>query len=234
MENQMPNRKKDKAGKKQEARSIAVIGLGRFGTSLALELIKEGREVLGIDADERIVQTLSDQLTDVVQADTTDEAALRELGIQDFDSAVVAIGSDLESSILTASLLLQLGIPQVWAKATSTAHGRILEQLGVHHVIFPEMDMGKRVAHMVAGDSLDYVELDKDYVMVKTEAPAMFHGKTLAELKFRSKHGVTVVATKKANAPYQPSFPETVIEEGDLMVVAGTTQKVDEFCRMGV
>ena len=230
----MPNRKKDKAGKKQEARSIAVIGLGRFGTSLALELIKEGREVLGIDADERIVQTLSDQLTDVVQADTTDEAALRELGIQDFDSAVVAIGSDLESSILTASLLLQLGIPQVWAKATSTAHGRILEQLGVHHVIFPEMDMGKRVAHMVAGDSLDYVELDKDYVMVKTEAPAMFHGKTLAELKFRSKHGVTVVATKKANAPYQPSFPETVIEEGDLMVVAGTTQKVDEFCRMGV
>jgi len=234
MENQMPNRKKDKAGKKQEARSIAVIGLGRFGTSLALELIKEGREVLGIDADERIVQTLSDQLTDVVQADTTDEAALRELGIQDFDSAVVAIGSDLESSILTASLLLQLGIPQVWAKATSTAHGRILEQLGVHHVIFPEMDMGKRVAHMVAGDSLDYVELDKDYVMVKTEAPAMFHGKTLAELKFRSKHGVTVVATKKANAPYQPSFPETVIEEGDLMVVAGTTQKVDEFCRMGI
>jgi trk system potassium uptake protein TrkA len=234
MENQMPNRKKDKAGKKQEARSIAVIGLGRFGTSLALELIKEGREVLGIDADERIVQTLSDQLTDVVQADTTDEAALRELGIQDFDSAVVAIGSDLESSILTASLLLQLGIPQVWAKATSTAHGRILEQLGVHHVIFPEMDMGKRVAHMVSGDSLDYVELDKDYVMVKTEAPAMFHGKTLAELKFRSKHGVTVVATKKANAPYQPSFPETVIEEGDLMVVAGTTQKVDEFCRMGV
>jgi trk system potassium uptake protein TrkA len=230
----MPNRKRVSGVKKTDTKNIVVIGLGRFGTSLALELLKEGREVLGIDADERIVQGLSDRFTDVVQADTTDEAALRELGIQDFDSAVVAIGSDLESSILTASLLLQLGIPQVWAKATSTAHGRILEQLGVHHVIFPEMDMGKRVAHMVSGDSLDYVELDKDYVMVKTEAPAMFHGKTLAELKFRSKHGVTVVATKKANAPYQPSFPETVIEEGDLMVVAGTTQKVDEFCRMGV
>jgi trk system potassium uptake protein TrkA len=233
MENQMPNRKRDTAGKKQEARSIAVIGLGRFGTSLALELLKEGREVLGIDADERIVQSLSDLLTDVVRADTTDEAALRELGNQDFDSAVVAIGSDLEASILTASLLLQLGIPQVWAKATSTAHGRILEQLGVHHVIFPEMDMGKRVAHMVSGESLDYVELDEDFVMVKTEAPALFHGKTLAELKFRSKHGVTVVATKKADSNYEPSFPETVIEEGDLMVVAGRTQKVDEFCRMG-
>ena len=233
MENQLPNRKKGTAGKKLEANSIVVIGLGRFGTSLALELLKGGREVLGVDADERIVQNLSDRLTDVVQADTTDEAALRELGIQDFDSAVVAIGSDLESSILTASLLLQLGIPQVWAKATSTAHGRILEQLGVHHVIFPEMDMGKRVAHMVSGESLDYVELDKDFVMVKTEAPDLFHGKTLSELKFRSEHGITVVATKKANASYEPSFPETVIEKGDLMVVAGRTERVDEFCRMG-
>jgi trk system potassium uptake protein TrkA len=233
MENQLPNRKKGTAGKKLEANSIVVIGLGRFGTSLALELLKGGREVLGVDADERIVQNLSDRLTDVVQADTTDEAALRELGIQDFDSAVVAIGSDLESSILTASLLLQLGIPQVWAKATSTAHGRILEQLGVHHVIFPEMDMGKRVAHMVSGESLDYVELDKDFVMVKTEAPDLFHGKTLSELKFRSEHGITVVATKRADSTYQPSFPETVIEKGDLMVVAGRTQKVDEFCRMG-
>jgi trk system potassium uptake protein len=233
MENQLPNRKKGTAGKKLEANSIVVIGLGRFGTSLALELLKGGREVLGVDADERIVQNLSDRLTDVVQADTTDEAALRELGIQDFDSAVVAIGSDLESSILTASLLLQLGIPQVWAKATSTAHGRILEQLGVHHVIFPEMDMGKRVAHMVSGESLDYVELDKDFVMVKTEAPDLFHGKTLSELKFRSEHGITVVATKRADSTYQPSFPETIIEKGDLMVVAGRTEKVDEFCRMG-
>ena len=230
----MPNRKKSSAAKKVDARSIVVIGLGRFGTSLARELVREGREVLGVDADERIVQSLASELTDVVQADTTDEAALRELGIQDFDSAVVAIGSDLESSILTASLLLQLGIKQVWAKATSTAHGRILEQLGVQHVIFPEMDMGKRVAHMVSGESLDYVELDKDYVMVKTEAPEIFHGKTLAELKFRSQHGVTVVATKKENGKYLPSFPETVIETGDLMVVAGSTKNVDEFCRMGL
>ena len=233
MEKQLPNRNR-RASQSKEAKSIVVIGLGRFGTSLALELLKGGREVLGIDADARIVQNMSDKLTDVVQADTTDVAVLRELGIQDFDSAVVAIGSDLEASILTASLLLELEIPQVWAKATSTAHGRILTQLGVHHVIFPEMDMGKRVAHMVSGESLDYVELDKDYVMVKTVAPAVFNGKTLAELKFRSEHGVTVVATKKANAAYSPSFPETVIETGDLMVVAGRTQKVDEFCRMGL
>ncbi len=230
----MPNRNKRAMAQMKEAKSIVVICLGRFGSALAEELHKAGREVLGVDSDERIVQGMADKLTDVVQADTTDLAALRELGMQDFDSAVVAIGSDLESSILTASLLIELGIPQVWAKATSTAHGRILAQLGVQHVIFPEMDMGKRVAHMVSGESLDYVELDKDFVMVKTIAPDLFNGKTLAQLKFRSEHGVTVVATKKGNGSYLPSFPETVIETGDLMVVAGRTEKVDEFCRMGL
>lgn len=230
----MSNRKKGAVSKQNEASSIVVIGLGRFGTSLALELLRGGREVLGIDADARTVQNLSDELSDVVQADSTDETALRELGIQNFDSAVVAIGSDLEASILTASLLLQLGVPQVWAKATSTAHGRILNQLGVHHVIFPEMDMGKRVAHMVSGESLDYVPIDDDFVMVKTSAPELFNGKTLAEMKFRSEHGVTVVATKKAGAAYLPSFPETVIETGDEIIVAGRTEKVDLFCQLGL
>lgn len=230
----MSNRKKGALSKQNEASSIVVIGLGRFGTSLALELLRGGREVLGIDADARTVQNLSDELSDVVQADSTDETALRELGIQDFDSAVVAIGSDLEASILTASLLLQLGVPQVWAKATSTAHGRILNQLGVHHVIFPEMDMGKRVAHMVSGESLDYVPIDDDFVMVKRSAPELFNGKTLAEMKFRSEHGVTVVATKKAGAAYLPSFPETVIETGDEIIVAGRTEKVDLFCQLGL
>jgi trk system potassium uptake protein TrkA len=179
------------------------------------------------------VQANAEDLTQVVQANSTDEDALRELGIPDFDSAVVAIGSDLEASILTASLLLQLGVPQVWAKATSVSHGRILEQLGVHHVIFPEMDMGKRVAHMVSGESLDYIQLDEDFVMAKTEAPESFNGKTLAEMKFRSLHGVTVVATKKPNENYMPSFPETVLSSGDVMIVAGRTKEVEDFCRMG-
>lgn len=228
----MSNRK-NAVSKQKGASSIVVIGLGRFGTSLALELLRGGREVLGIDADARTVQNLADELSDVVQADSTDETALRELSIQDFDSAVVAIGSDLEASILTASLLLQLGVAQVWAKATSVAHGRILQQLGVHHVIFPEMDMGKRVAHMVSGESLDYVPIDEDFVMVKTSAPEEFNGKTLAEMKFRSEHGVTVVATKKAGASYLPSFPETVLETGDVLIVAGRTEKVDQFCQLG-
>ncbi len=229
----MANRLKLRAGKKHGASTIVVIGLGRFGTALALELVKTGREVLGIDSDERLVQANAESLTHVVQADTTDEATLRELGIQDFDSAVVAIGSDLEASILTASLLLQLGVPEVWAKATSVSHGRILEQLGVHHVIFPEMDMGKRVAHMVSGESLDYIQLDEDFVMAKTEVPESFNGKTLSDMKFRSNHGVTVVATRKEGESYLPSFPETVLHTGDVMIVSGRTSKVEEFCRMG-
>ena len=134
---------------------------------------------------------------------------------------------------MTASLLLQLGVPEVWAKATSVSHGRILQQLGVHHVIFPEMDMGKRVAHMVSGETLDYIQLDEDFVMAKTEAPESFEGKTLSEMKFRSQHGVTVVATRKEGESYQPSFPETVLNTGDVMIVAGRTKKVEEFCRMG-
>jgi trk system potassium uptake protein TrkA len=146
---------------------------------------------------------------------------------------VVAIGSDLEASILTASLLLQLGVPEVWAKATSISHGRILEQLGVHHVIFPEMDMGKRVAHMVSGESLDYIQLDEDFVMAKTEVPESFDGKTLSDMKFRSNHGVTVVATRKEGQSYMPSFPETVLHTGDVMIVSGRTSKVEDFCRMG-
>lgn len=229
----MPNRTKARGSKKHGASTIAVIGLGRFGTSLALELVKGGREVLGIDSDEKLVQNISDKLTHVIQADSTDEAALREMGIADFDSAVVAIGSDLEASILTASLLLQIGVPQVWAKATSASHGRILQQLGVHHVIFPEKDMGQRVAHMVSGETLDYIQLDEDFVMAKTEAPASFEGKSLGEMKFRSQHGVTVVATRKKGESYLPSFPETVLNAGDVMIVAGRTEKVEDFCRMG-
>ena len=229
----MANRLKLRAGKKHGASTIVVIGLGRFGTALALELVKTGREVLGIDSDERLVQANAESLTHVVQADTTDEATLRELGVQDFDSAVVAIGSDLEASILTASLLLQLGVPEVWAKATSVSHGRILEQLGVHHVIFPEMDMGRRVAHMVSGETLDYIQLDEDFVMAKTEVPESFNGKTLADMKFRSNHGVTVVATRREGESYEPSFPETVLHTGDVMIVSGRTSKVEEFSRMG-
>lgn len=214
------------------AANVAVIGLGRFGTSLALELVRGGHQVLGIDNDEKIVQALAGELTHVVTANTTDEETLKELGLADLDVAVVAIGADLEASILTTSLLLQIGVKQLWVKANSTAHGRILEQIGAHHVIFPEYEMGRRVAHMVTGESLDYVQIDEDFVMVKSVCPESFDGKDLAELKIRSTYHVTVVAVKKPEGDYKPAFPETVLNSGDHLVVAGGKKALDEFVQL--
>ncbi|MEY3129380.1 MAG: hypothetical protein RL405_700, partial [Actinomycetota bacterium] len=198
------------------AANVAVIGLGRFGSSLALELVKGGHQVLGIDNDDKIVQSLAGELTHVVTANTTDEDTLKELGLADLDCAVVAIGADLEASILTTSLLLQIGVKQLWVKANSTAHGRILEQIGAHHVVFPEYEMGRRVAHMVTGESLDYVQIDEDFVMVKSICPESFDGQTLAELKIRSNYEVTVVAVNSGDGVYAPAFPETKLSAGDL------------------
>lgn len=224
---------KERFKKRRLHTNVIVIGMGRFGSALARELMATGHEVLGVDTDERLVQQMSQELTHTVKADTTDESVLKELGIQEFDAAVVAIGQDLEASILTASLLLQLGVPNVWAKANSQSHGRILQQLGVHHVIFPEYEMGKRVAHMVSGESLDYVPIDKDFVMLKAEVPQSFDGKNLAELKIRSTYGVTVVAVTKGDGKYTPAFPETVLQAGDQIVVAGQVEPLNEFCQIG-
>lgn len=224
---------KERFKKRRLHTNVIVIGMGRFGSALARELMATGHEVLGVDTDERLVQQMSQELTHTVKADTTDESVLKELGIQEFDAAVVAIGQDLEASILTTSLLLQMGVPNVWAKANSQSHGRILRQLGAHHVIFPEYEMGKRVAHMVSGESLDYVPIDKDFVMLKAEVPQSFDGKNLAELKIRSTYGVTVVAVTKGDGKYTPAFPETVLNFGDQIVVAGQVEPLNEFCQIG-
>ncbi len=146
---------------------VVVIGLGRFGSSLARELARRGYEILGIDADPRRVQVLADDLTHAVVADTTDEDALRQLDVPDFERAVVGIGSNLEASILTTSLLVDFGIPSIWAKALNHQQARILERVGAHHVVLPEHDMGERVAHLVTGRMLDFIAFDDDYAIIK-------------------------------------------------------------------
>lgn len=211
---------------------VVVIGLGRFGTSLAVELAKRDIEVLGIDRSSRIVQSLAGSLTQVVAADSTDIEAMRQLGVPEFSRAVVAIGTELEASILTASLLVDLGIEEIWAKATSREHGTILQRVGVHHVVLPEHDMGERVAHLVTGRMLDYIEFEDDFAMVKTLAPAFAVGKPLGESGIRAKYGVTVVCVKRRGEDFTYATQDTVILPGDVLIVAGTTRQTEQFAEL--
>ena len=148
-----------------------MIGLGRFGRALAGTLTRLGNEVLGVDASPKVVQACAVDMTHVVQADATDVEALRQIGAADFGRAAVAIGTDIEASILATYALVDLGVPRIWAKAVTVEHGAILERVGAHRVVFPELEMGERVAHTMVGRTIDYVELDEDFVLIETTAP---------------------------------------------------------------
>jgi len=215
-----------------EADSVAVIGLGRFGSSLALELMDTGTEVLGVDLDDTIVQRLSGHLTQAVRADSTKLEVLEELGIDAFDRVVVAVGSDIKVSILTASLLLRLKVPVVWAKADDEQHAIILDQLGVHRVLSPVRDMGRRVAHLVRGAAADHVEIDPGYAMVKTQAPAALQGITLSEAGIRTEHQVTVAAFRPVDGSWQNAEAATVLHAGDTLLVVGPTARVEAFAQL--
>ncbi|WP_035812407.1 potassium channel family protein [Jiangella gansuensis] len=205
-------------------------GLGRFGKSLALELMRDGHtEVLGIDKDPERVQSAAGRLTHVVAADTTNDDAMRQLSVHECERAVVGIGSDLEASILTASVLVEMGIPTIWAKAISHSHARILSQIGVHHVVRPEHDMGVRVAHLVHGRMLDYIEFDDGFAMVKTSPPREAVGKRLGDSAIRSKYGVTVVAVKKPGQGFTYATADTVVDPGDTLIASGLIENTERF-----
>ncbi|ASR38455.1 potassium transporter [Prauserella marina] len=214
---------------RRQSHRVVVIGLGRFGSSLAIELVRGGSEVLGIDNNPRLVQKLADELTHTAIADTTDVEALTQLGVPEFQRAVVGIGNDIEASILTTSVLSDFAIPSIWAKAISRQHGRILERVGAHHVVLPEHDMGERVAHLVTGRMLDYIEFEDDYALVKTLAPAEAIGRPLGETKVRAKYGVTVVGIKRPGTGFTYATPETVVNADDILIVAGERDRVENF-----
>jgi trk system potassium uptake protein TrkA len=214
---------------KNHGGSAAVIGLGRFGGSVAESLLELGYDVLGIDNDPRIVLDWSDRLTQVVEADSTDEDALRQLGVQDLPVVVVGIGTNLETSVLTVLALSELGVPQVWAKATSVKHGKILAQVGADHVIYPEAEMGERVAHLISGRMLDYIEFDDGFAIAKVRAPRGAGGRTLEQLALRTKWGVTVVGTKRPGEDFVYARPDTPVPDGAILIVAGDTEKVESY-----
>jgi trk system potassium uptake protein len=209
-----------------------VIGLGRFGRTLAATLVRLGNEVLGVDVDPKVVQACAVELTHVVVADATDVEALRQVGAGDFSRAAVAIGTDIQASILATYALVDLGVPRIWAKAVTAEHGAILERVGAQRVIFPEIEMGERVAHTMVGRTIDYVELDDDFVLIETTAPRDIAGLTLEEARLRRRYGVTVVAVKPPGGQFTYATPETVVSPGDLMVVAGPREKAEAFAAL--
>ncbi|MGH8076795.1 MAG: potassium channel family protein [Lysobacter sp.] len=212
--------------------NVVVIGLGRFGGAVAASLVRLGHEVLGIDENAEVVQRWADHLTHVVQADATDSDVLRQLGVADFRHAVVGIGTDLEASVLTVLALEELAIGDIWAKATTAKHGSILERTGAHHVILPEVAMGERVAHLVTGKMIDFIEFDDGFAIAKTGAPREACGKTLSESALRSKYGVTVVGIKRAKADFTYAKADTLVEHGDLLIVSGPTARVETFAAL--
>jgi trk system potassium uptake protein TrkA len=212
--------------------SVVVIGLGRFGSAVAESLARLGHDVLALDESAELVQTWSDRLTHVVQADSGNADTLRQLGVQDFQHAVVGIGTNIEASVLTTLALSELGIGDIWAKAINRNHGRILERTGAHHVVYPEAAMGERVAHLVTGKMIDFIEFDDGFAIVKTRAPQDAVGRSLAESALRSRYGVTVVGVKRPRTDFTYARPETVLEVGDLLIVSGPTKDVERFAAL--
>ncbi|WP_028562034.1 potassium channel family protein [Paenibacillus pinihumi] len=209
---------------------FVIIGLGRFGSSIAKELIALGHEVLGIDSSEERVDEMSPILTHSAIADATDEEVLRSLGVRNFDCGVVSIGDDIQSSILTAILLKDLGVKQVVAKAMSDLHGRVLEKLGVDRVVYPERDMGIRVAHqLVSPNLLDYIELSKEYTIAELAVPQCLSGISLQELNPRARFGCSIVAIHKPQGMIIAPTAEDVLHERDIMIMIGTNAQIEDF-----
>jgi trk system potassium uptake protein TrkA len=192
-------------------------------------LAQTGHEVLGIDERPEIVQELSGILTHVVQANTTSVEVLRQLNVGDFQHGVVAIGSDLESSVLSVLALSELGVPDIWAKAVTERHGKILQRTGAHHVVYPEKTMGERVAHLVTSKIIDFIEFDDDFAIAKTRAPADALNKTLAQSALRRVYNVTIVGVKRPGADFIYGQPDTMVLPGDFLIVAGATRDVEAF-----
>lgn len=209
-------------------KQFAIIGLGRFGSSIAKTLYQMGHDVLAIDNDPEEVQEISDYVTHAVQADATDEVTLNTLGIRNFDVAVITIGTDIQSSIMITLLCKEMGVKYVLAKAQNEIHAKVLYRIGADKVVFPERDMGSRVAHnLVSSNILDYIELAPDYSLVEIVPNPEWEGKNLRQLNIRAKYGVNVIAIKREDGKVNVApQAEDVVENNDILVVIGNNDDI--------
>ncbi len=216
-------------GKKLYEDDVLVIGLGRFGGSVAVELQRLGHHVVAVERDHELAETFLGKVTKIVQADASQPQAVANLKARSFKLAVVGIGSSVEASVLCAMNLVDAGIPTIWAKSLSPEHARILERIGVHHVISPEADSGRRVAHLLNGKLMDYIEFDDGFAIVKMKPPQEAIGFTLAQSQIRSKYGVTIVGVKAPGQDFTYAVPETKVTAHDTLIVSGPTDLLDRL-----
>ncbi|KQX45396.1 MULTISPECIES: potassium channel family protein [unclassified Paenibacillus] len=211
-------------------KQFAIIGMGRFGSSVAKTLSQLGFEVLAIDHREETVQEVSAFVTHAVQADSTDEEALRALGIRNFDVVVVAIGEDIQASILTTLILKEMGIPTIIVKAVNDLHGKVLKKIGADKVVYPERDMGQRVAHhLISSNIIDYIELSADYSIVEIKVSTQMIGKSLKQLDIRAKYGCNVIAIKQNEQLIIPPIAEEPLRMDDILVIVGKNSNLQTF-----
>jgi len=213
-------------------RQVVVIGLGRFGVSLARTLCDLGHDVLALDTDETKVQSISSCVTHAVQADATSEAILKELGIANFDVAIVAVGSEIQNSVLATILLKKLGVRYVIARAANELHGSILDKIGADKVVYPQTEMGIATAHaLTLTDVLDYIPVASSYGVAKVTAPAYFVGKTLSELELgrTGKWGVAVLLLQREKEVVVTPDRSEIVKQGDVLIVSGSDDKLEEL-----
>lgn len=211
-------------------KQFAVIGLGRFGSSVAKTLSSLGYEVLAIDSSEHEVQSIVNDVTHAVQVDALDEDALKALGIRNFDVVIVAIGEDVQANILVTVILKEMGVKKIIAKAKNNMHGKVLEKIGADLVVYPEKDMGIRVAyHLVSPNILDFIELSPEYSIIEIAAPSEFLGKSLGQLNLRAQYGMSVIAIKKKDSIIADPGAESVIEAEDILVFVGKNEAVNKL-----
>ncbi len=211
---------------------VLIIGLGRFGAATAGELDKLGRDVLAVDEDPALVQKWSDRVKHTAVLDARNMNALEQIGARDFPIAVVATGSSIEASVLITTNLVDLKVPQIWAKAISESHGKILTRIGAHRVIYPEREAGERVAHLVSGRMIDFIRFDDNFALVKMYPPKPIRGLSLTDSKVRSKYNITVVGVKSPGKPFTYATEETVVTNHDLIIVSGTNEDIETFAAL--
>lgn len=211
-------------------KQFAVIGLGRFGSSVAKTLHQLGYEVLAIDSNEETVQKFADEVTHVAIADTTDANSLKALGIRNFDVVVVAIGEDVQANVLTTLVVKELGVHYIIAKARNELHGKMLEKIGADKIVYPERDMGQRVAHnLVSTNVLDYVELSPNLGLVEVRVPHKFIGQSLAGVNLRATYDVNVVAIKRGQQLIVSPRPDETMNDNDILIVVGDTSGIQRL-----